>query len=214
VLEALGVKIDLPPEGVARCIDQAGMGFCFAPAFHPAFRYAGAPRRELGTPTIFNFLGPLTNPAGARRQAMGVSDARMLHKMVETLGRLGSERVLAFHGDHGLDELAISGPSRIVELVDGDVREWTLDPRDLGIDESTLDDVAGGTPDENATAIRAVLNGEKGPRRDIVALNAAAGLVAAGRAGDVKDALSLAREAIDSGAGNGALEQLIEVSNA
>ncbi len=214
VLEALGVKIDLPPEGVARCIDEAGMGFCFAPLFHPAMRHAGAPRRELGVATIFNFLGPLTNPAGATRQAMGVSDARMLHKMVETLERLGSERVLAFHGDHGLDELATSGPSRVVELVDGTVREWTLDPRELGLAASPLEAVRGGTPDENADAIRAVLEGEMGARRDIVLLNAAAGLVAAGRAGDLPEGLGLASEAVDSGAAAQAMERLVRISTA
>ncbi|HEX2196094.1 MAG TPA: anthranilate phosphoribosyltransferase, partial [Actinomycetota bacterium] len=133
VLEALGVKIDLDPDGVAACIARAGIGFCFAPVFHPAMRHAGAPRRELGVPTIFNFLGPLTNPAGATRQALGVSDPRMVEKMVHTLGRHGSKHVLAFHGDQGLDELATSGPSQVYELVDGDVRRWSIDPQELGL---------------------------------------------------------------------------------
>ncbi|HEX2296479.1 MAG TPA: anthranilate phosphoribosyltransferase [Actinomycetota bacterium] len=212
VLEALGVKIDLPPEGVAACIEEAGIGFCFAPVFHPAMRHAGAPRRELGVPTIFNFLGPLTNPAGATRQALGVSDPKMIEPMVHTLGRLGSKHVLAFHGDRGLDELSTSGPSRVYELVDGEVREWTIDPAELGLEVSPLDAVAGGTAEENAATIRAVLGGEPGPRRDIVLLNAAAGLVAAGLAGEMAGGLRLAAEAVDSGEAAARLDRLVDVS--
>jgi anthranilate phosphoribosyltransferase len=212
VLEALGVKIDLDPTGVARCIEAAGIGFCFAPVFHPAMRHAAGPRRELGVATIFNFLGPLTNPAGATRQALGVSDPTMIDKMVETLGRLGSRHVMAFHGEGGLDELATSGPSTVVELVDGDVRRWTFEPADHGIARASLDDVVGGSPQQNAAAIRSVLDGETGPRRDIVVLNAAAGLFAADLAGDMDEALALAGEAIDRGAARGALDKMIEVS--
>jgi anthranilate phosphoribosyltransferase len=213
VLEALGVKIDLPPEGVARCIEEAGIGFCFAPVFHPAMRHVGAPRRELGVATIFNFLGPLTNPAGATRQALGVSDPRMVDKMVETLGRLGSEHVVAFHGDEGLDELATSGPSQVVELVDGAVRRWTFDPADHGIESASLDQVAGGSPEENAESIRAVLDGSPGPRRDIVVVNAAAGLVAAGLSSDMEEGLGHAGEAVDSGRARTALDAMVEASN-
>jgi len=212
VLEALGVAIDLPPEGVAACIDKASIGFCFAPVFHPAMRHAGTPRRELGVPTIFNFLGPLTNPAGATRQALGVADPRMIDKMVSTLGRLGSTRVLAFHGHQGLDELATSGASEVVELRDGTLHRWTIDPAELGLEHAELEDVSGGTADENAAHIRGVLAGEGGPRRDIVLLNAAAGLVAAGLAGEMADGLERAARAVDSGDAAGSLELLIETS--
>ena len=213
VLEALGVRIDLPPEGVGRCIEEAGIGFCFAPVFHPAMRHAGATRRELGVATIFNFLGPLTNPAGARRQALGVSDPAMLDKMVNALDHLGSEHVVAFHGSDGLDELATAGPSRVLELVDGDTKEWTLDPAELGLPAARLSDVAGGSAEENAAYIRGVLDGEKGPRRDIVLLNAAAGLLAAGRAADISKGLEVAAEAVDSGGAARSLDLLVSVSN-
>ncbi len=214
VLEALGVKIDLEPEAVERCIEEAGIGFCFAPIFHPAMRHAAAPRRELGVGTIFNFLGPLTNPAGARRQALGVSDPSMLDKMVSALERLGSEHVVAFHGHQGLDELSTSGPSRVVELVGGETREWVLDPRELGLPSAGLEDIAGGSAQENADLVRRLLSGEQGARRDIVVLNAAAGLLAAGRARDIEQGLTLAADAIDSGASERALDALVAASNA
>lgn len=214
VLEALGVRIDLPPDAVATCIEQSGIGFCFAPVFHPAMRHAAVPRRELGVATIFNFLGPLTNPAGATRQALGVSDPRMVDIMVETLGRLGSTKVLAFHGAGGLDELSTAGPSYVVELDHGETTRWTIDPDELGIAPAPLDDIAGGTGDENAAMIRGVLDGVAGPRRDVVVLNAAAGLVAADVARDIHDGLGLAAEAIDSGRAGAALDRLVEVSSA
>ncbi|MDQ4095914.1 MAG: anthranilate phosphoribosyltransferase [Actinomycetota bacterium] len=214
VLETLGVRLDLDPERVAACIREAGMGFCFAPLFHPAMRHAALPRRELGVATVFNFLGPLTNPAGARRQALGVSDPKMLDHMVETLRRLGSDHVVAFHGDEGLDELSLSGPSRVVELVDGETRHLEVDPVDLGLERAPLEAVRGGSCDDNAAAIRRVLDGERGPRRDIVVLNAAAGLVAAGQSGDLADGVERAGHAIDSGAAAAALDRLVEVSNA
>jgi anthranilate phosphoribosyltransferase len=212
VLEALGVAIDLPPEGVARCIEEAGIGFCFAPVFHPAMRHAAGPRRELGVATIFNFLGPLTNPAGATAQALGVADPKMVDVMVESLGRLGSKHVVAFHGHGGLDELALTGPSEIVELNNGEINRWLLDPAELGLTPAGLDAVAGGSPDDNAATVRAVLAGEIGPRRDMVMLNAAAGLVAAGRADDIRAAMSSAAEAIDSAAAGDALDNLIRTS--
>jgi anthranilate phosphoribosyltransferase len=211
VLEALGVRIDLPPEGVEACIEEAGIGFCFAPVFHPAMRHAAVPRRELGIATIFNFLGPLTNPAGATMQSLGVSDPRMLERMVETLARLGSKRVLAFHGHGGLDELATSGPSRVLELADGAKSTWTVDPAELGLEPAAIEAVSGGSPQDNAEHVRAVLAGAPGPRRDIVLLNAAAGLVAGGRAVDMAAGLAAAATAIDSGAAAGSLERLIEV---
>ena len=212
VLEALGVRIDLPPDGVAACIETAGIGFCFAPVFHPAMRHAAGPRKELGVATIFNFLGPLTNPAGATRQALGVADPRMVDLMVETLGRLGSDHVVAFHGADGLDELSISGPSAIVELKHGATERWSLDPGALGIAPAPVEALAGGTADENAGAVRAVLDGELGPKRDVVALNAAAGFLAAGLVQNIADGLSLANETIDSGGGATALDRLVKTS--
>jgi len=212
VLEALGVRIDLPPPGVATCISDVGIGFCFAPVFHPAMRHAASPRRELGVGTVFNFLGPLTNPAGATRQALGVADPSMVEIMVEALRGLGSEHVVAFHGDKGVDELTTSGPSQIVELAEGAIRRWTLDPADLGLEPAGLDAVAGGAAADNAASIRDVLAGKPGPRRDIVLLNAAAGLVASGRATDMSKGLDLAAEAVDSSAAGTTLDRLIEVS--
>ena len=214
VLEALGVRIDLPPAGVEECIAEAGIGFCFAPVFHPAMRHTASTRRELGIATVFNFLGPLTNPAGARFQALGVADPRMLELMVEALGRLGSKRVIAFHGHGGLDELATSGPSAVVELVGGEIRRWTLDPGDFGLGPAPLDAISGGSADENAAAVRGVLGGETGARRDIVVLNAAAGLVAAGHATEMTSGMTRAAEAIDSGGATAALERLVRASNA
>ena len=212
-MEALGVKLDLTPDRVAACIEVAGIGFCFAPMFHPAMRHAGATRRELGIATVFNFLGPLTNPAGATRQALGVSDPKMLPRMVETLGRLGSRHVLGFHGHQGLDELATSGPSHVLELKDGVTREWTIDPIELGLEPASLEAIAGGDADENAAAIRSVVAGEKGPKRDVVVLNAAAGLVAAGRVEDIGAGLVTAADAIDSGEASRVLDLMVAASN-
>lgn len=214
VLEALGVTIDLSPEAVALCIEEAGMGFCFAPLFHPAMRHAAGPRRELGVATIFNFLGPLTNPAGATSQALGVADVRMLDLMVEALGRLGSHHVVAFHGHGGLDELALSGPSQVVELNRGAIRRWVLDPSEFGLAAAGVEAIQGGTAEENAAAIRSVLAGNPGPRRDIVVLNAAAGLLAAGIAGDIRSGMDRAAGAIDSGAAAAALAQLVQIAGA
>lgn len=213
VLEALGVRIELAPPEVAACIETAGIGFCFAPVFHPAMRHAGPPRKELGVATIFNFLGPLSNPAGATRQALGVSDPRMVEPMVTALGRLGSRRVLAFHGDQGLDELSISGSSSVFELDEGTTKRWTIDPADFDIAPAPLAAVAGGEAPANAAAIRSVFDGERGAKRDIVVLNAAAGLIAAGRAPDMARAVELAAEAIDSGGATRSLDALIEASN-
>jgi anthranilate phosphoribosyltransferase len=212
VLEALGVVIDLPPNGVRRCIEEAGIGFCFAPVFHPAMRHAAGPRRELGVATIFNFLGPLTNPAGATRQALGVADPRMVDLMVESLGRLGSTHVVAFHGHGGIDELALSGPSEVVELKGGEIGRRLLDPADLGLASASLEAIGGGSVEDNAATVRAVLGGESGARRDIVVLNAAAGLVAAGLADDIAAGMARAAESIDSGAAARALDDLIRTS--
>jgi anthranilate phosphoribosyltransferase len=198
VLEQLGVKIDLAPEGVARCIDDAGIGFLFAPIFHPSFRFAAVPRRELGVRTVFNVLGPLCNPAGARYQSLGVADGAMAVRMAEVLIRLGVERAIVFHSEDGMDELSVSSPSHVIEI-DGRRREYELDPAELGIKRAPVDAVRGGGPEENARLAREVLGGAKGPRRDVVLLNAAAALRAAGVARDWKDGMGTAAEAIDSG---------------
>jgi anthranilate phosphoribosyltransferase len=211
VLEQLGVKIDLGPEGVARCIDEAGIGFLFAPVFHPSFRFAGVPRRELGLRTVFNVLGPLCNPAGAKYQALGVADASMAGKMADVLLRLGVERAIVFHAGDGMDELSVSSPSVVIEI-DGTRKEYELDPAELGLARAPVDTMRGGGPEENARIARQVLQGEKGPRRDVVLLNAAAALRAAGLAGSWKDGLGIAAEAIDSGRAGDVLQRWAKIS--
>ncbi len=213
LLEALGVAIDLGPVGVARCVQDAGMGFCFAPRFHAAMRYAVPARRELGIPTVFNILGPLANPARVRRQVTGVADPSMAERMAQVLRANGTERALVVHGHDGLDELTTTTTSTVHELRDGDIRIYVVDPRPLGLGPATLDDLRGGDAAVNADLARRVLDGDAGPRRDIVILNAAAGLVANGRAEDLTAGLDIAREAIDSGAARAALDRLVVVSN-
>jgi anthranilate phosphoribosyltransferase len=211
VLEQLGVKIDLGPEGVARCIDQAGIGFLFAPVFHPSFRFAGATRRELGLRTVFNVLGPLCNPAGAKYQALGVADASMAGKMADVLQRLGVERAIVFHAADGMDELSVASPSFVIE-VDGQRNEYELDPAELGLARAPVESMRGGGPEENARLAREVLGGAKGPRRDVVLLNAAAALRASGLARDWKEGLGLAAEAIDSERAGEVLERWARIS--
>jgi anthranilate phosphoribosyltransferase len=213
VLEQLGVKIDLPPEGVARCIEGAGIGFLFAPIFHPSFRFAGVPRRELGVRTVFNVLGPLCNPAGARYQALGVADGALAGKMADVLLRLGVERAIVFHSEDGMDELSLSAPSHVIEI-DGARREYQLDVSELGLNKAALVEVRGGGPEENARIAREVLGGAKGPRRDVVLLNASAALRAAGIAKDWKDGLGIAAEAIDSGRAGDVLQRWAKISQA
>jgi anthranilate phosphoribosyltransferase len=213
VLEALGVRIDCGPEEVARCVAEAGMGFCFAPRFHPAMRHAGPTRRELGIPTVFNFLGPLANPAGVRRMMIGVADPRMAERMVGVLAARGCERALVVHGDDGLDELTLATTSHVVELRDGAVRSYAVDPGVLGLAPASGDAVVGGDPAVNAELSRRVLAGEPGPHRDIVTLNAAAGLVAAGLVDDLPAGLEAARASIDGGEAAAALDRLVSVSN-
>jgi anthranilate phosphoribosyltransferase len=198
VLEALGVRIDLAPDAVAGCVADVGIGFLFAPRFHPSFRFAGVPRRELGVRTVFNVLGPLCNPAAAGRRALGVADAALAARMAEVLVRLGVRRALVFHGD-GLDELSTAGPSLVIELLDGERRQYQLDPAELGLPPATAADFLGGDPAHNARIARAVLSGERGPRRDVVLLNASAALRAAGLAADWREGIGLAAEAIDQG---------------
>ena len=211
VLEQLGVKIDLPPEGVTRCIDEAGIGFLFAPLFHPSFRFAGVPRRELGLRTVFNMLGPLCNPAGARYQALGVADGTVAGKMADVLIRLGVERAIVFHAGDGMDELSVSGPSHVIEI-DGRRKEYELDPSELGLAHAPADAMRGGAPAENARIARDVLDGARGPRRDVVLLNTAAALRAAGLANDWKEGLQAGAEAIDSGRAGDLLQRWATIS--
>ncbi len=217
VLEALGVAIEIGPEGVARCVSDAGMGFCFAQRFHPAMRFVGPVRKELGVPTVFNFLGPLTNPARTRHQLVGVSDAAMAPIMAGVLGATGSRHAMIVHADDGLDELSVTAPSSVLEIRgDGagefEVRDWRIDPAALGFAPATMDDLRGGDAAYNARIIRTVLGGEQGARRDIGILNAAAALVVAGRVDDLESGLGVAAESIDSGRALGVLDALVTTS--
>lgn len=212
VLEALGVDITLGADGVRRCIDAAGMGFCFAPTFHPAMRHAGPARKELGVRTVFNVLGPLANPGRVRRQALGVGAAPLAPLMIRVLQDLGHERALVFYGEDGLDELTTTGPSRVFQLKDGAVSDYQLDPQTLGLNRSQPSDLKGGTPPENAAILRQVLAGEAGARRDVVLLNAAAAVLAAGRAEEWPAAMDVARESLDSGRAGQVLDRLVQAS--
>jgi anthranilate phosphoribosyltransferase len=212
VLEALGVVIELGPDGVARCIREAGIGFCFAPRFHPALRFVGPPRRELGVPTTFNFLGPLANPAGVKRQAVGVSDPAMAERVVGALAELGAEHALVFYGDDGLDELTTTTTSTILELRSGTVTSRVLDPTSLGLATAERSALAGGDAAGNAQVVHRVLAGQAGPVRDIAALNAAAALVVAGIADDLGDGLQHAFASIDEGRAAAALDALVRTS--
>jgi anthranilate phosphoribosyltransferase len=212
LLEALGVRIDCGPAEVAACVEQAGIGFCFAPRFHPAMRHAGPTRRELGVPTVFNFLGPLANPAGVERLMIGVADPSMAERMVGVLAARGAERAMVVHGGDGLDELTISTTSQVVELRDGAVTTYTIDPTDFGLALAPRETLRGGDPQTNARLGRAVLAGEPGPQRDVVCLNAGAGLVVAGLAADLKEGVEAARASIDGGGAAAALDRLVGVS--
>ncbi len=209
LLEALGVNIDLGPEAVAECIDEVGFGFMFAPRHHAAMANVVPVRRELGVRTIFNFLGPLTNPAGAERQLLGVSDRHYQETIAEALVGLGSARAMVVAADDGVDELSISARTRVIEVADGGTAEWFVEPGELGLSEASLEDVAGGTPEQNAAASRAVLEGESGPRRDLVLLNAGAAIYVGGRAADLAGGIEKAAAAIDSGAAREILDRLI-----
>jgi anthranilate phosphoribosyltransferase len=215
VLEALGVVIDLGPDGVARCVEEAGVGFCFAPRYHPAMRHLGPARKELGVGTTVNFLGPLANPASVRRQAVGVSDPSMAVRMLATLRELGTERALVFHGDDGLDELTTTTTSTVHELLaDGETNTFTVDPHDFGIEPATVDDLAGGDAAANAARVHDVLSGNASPVRDIAVLNAAAALMVAELASDFVGGIERARTAIDDGSATKALDALVRVSQA
>jgi anthranilate phosphoribosyltransferase/anthranilate synthase/phosphoribosyltransferase len=209
VLEALGIRIDLEPEATATLVREEGFGFFFAPLYHPSMRYAAPVRGQLGIPTVFNFLGPLANPAGATRQAVGVSDAGMAEKMIGVLKNLGSEYAFVFYGEDGLDELTTTGPSYIYRLRHGEVTHAEFTPEDFGVERGTLDDLKGGDAETNAAITRGILNGESGPTRDIAVINAAPALVVAGLAHGFEDAVVRAAEAIDSGAGGRVLDRVI-----
>lgn len=213
LLEALGVVIDLEPEGVVACIEKAGIGFCFAAKFHPAMRHAGVPRRELGVPTAFNFLGPLTNPAGATRQTVGVSDARMAPFMAEALARLGAERAMVFRGDDGLDELTTTTTSAVWDVEGTRVTERVFDPAaEHQIARVEAADLVGADPDTNVKVCLALLDGEPGPVRDAVTVNAAAALFVAGTASSMAEGLDAARSSLDSGRAKQALDRMRDVS--
>jgi anthranilate phosphoribosyltransferase len=214
VLEELGVMIELGPEGVAQCVAEAGVGFCFAPRYNPAMRFLGPARKEIGVPTTFNFLGPLANPARVRRQAVGVSDGAMATRMLGALRSLGTERAMVFYGGDGLDELTTTTTSTVHELTDGALHEYLVDPLDLGIPRSQPADLAGGNTTTNAMMLTAVLAGEKGAHRDLVMLNAAAALVVAGIAPDLAAGVDVAAASLDTGAAERALENLVRVSRA
>ena len=213
VLTALGVRIGIPAEAVTRCIVEAGIGFMMAQTHHAAMRHVGAARTELGTRTIFNLLGPLSNPAGVRRQLLGVFSAAWLTPVADVLRNLGSERVWVVHGSDGLDELTTTGPSRVVELLDGTLREFEVTPEEAGLPRASLADLKGGDPAHNAAALRAVVAGATGPYRDIAVFNAAATLVVSGTAADLREGAVLAAQALDSGAVGATLSRLVDVSN-
>jgi anthranilate phosphoribosyltransferase len=213
VLEALGVKIDASPELIAACINEAGVGFMFAPMFHPAMKYVQPIRKALGFRTVFNSLGPLANPAGARAQVLGVADAALMDMMIESLNLLGARYAMVVHSQ-GLDEISILGPTQIVELKDGAISRRELDPRTLGIAPAQVEDIQAEDAAHSARILRAILSGEdQGPRRDIVLLNAAGAIIAGGLAGDFEAALALARTSVNSGTAQSALEKMIEISN-
>lgn len=212
VLEALGATLENTPEQVAACIREAGFGFMFAPAHHGATRYVIPVRRELAVRTIFNFLGPLTNPAGATRQLIGVSDPRMVETMAQALSRLGATRALVVSSEDGLDELSTSAPTRVVEVNGEEIERYSVDPAGCGLAEVPPEAIPGGDPQENARITRAILDGEAGPARDIAVLNAGAAIYAGGKADSVAHGVQVAQDAIDSGAATRTLERYLELS--
>jgi anthranilate phosphoribosyltransferase len=209
VLECLGVKIDLDARQMARCLREVGIGFLFAPQFHPAMKYAAAPRREVGIWTVFNILGPLTNPTGARYQVIGVANPALTYKLAHALQLLGCEHALVVHGEDGLDEMSIGERTIVCEVYRGSFRTYFVTPEELGLSRASLEGVRGGSVEDNAEMLRAVLRGEPGPRRSIVLLNAAAALVAGNRAGDLLEGIQMAARSIDSGAALRKLEELV-----
>lgn len=213
VLEELGVAVELSPAGVLQCVQQAGMGFCLAATFHSAFRYAAPSRREIGIPTVFNLLGPMANPGRVRRQVIGVANPADAQRIIASLRIHGTTKAWVVHGN-GLDELSTIGPSTVLALDRGEVSTFTVDPRALGLAQATTEQLVGGNPEHNAQVVRRVLGGEAGPHRDIVLLNAAAGLVVAERVSEIGEGLCVAAAAIDDGSAAQTLERLIHVSQA
>ena len=214
VLEAAGVRLDLPPERIARCIDEAGVGFLFAPAHHGAMRHAIGPRREMAVRTIFNVLGPLTNPAGALRQVIGVFTRELVEPLARVLGALGSEHVMVVHSEDGLDELSLGAPTHVAELRDGAVRCHTLDAGALGFTPAAVESIAVDSPQASLAVIRSVLAGDPGPAADVTILNAAAAVYVSGIASSLEDGIGRARESIASGRAAGVLDRLVAISNA
>ena len=212
VLEALGVKIELTPEEVAQCIDQAGMGFMLAQAFHPSMRYAAPVRREIGIRTIFNILGPLTNPARAQCMLLGVAFPQLGGLMAQALSLLDIRHALVVHGEDGMDELTLSGVTTVWEVKDGVVNNWTIDVADTGLSRAATDDLKGGSAEENAAAMRRLFQGEGGPLRDAVLLNSGAALLAADQVGNLGDGIERAAQAIDGGEALARVDRLVEVS--
>ncbi|MCI0794046.1 MAG: anthranilate phosphoribosyltransferase [Chloroflexi bacterium] len=212
VLEALGVKIELPPEDVARCINEAGLGFMFAPAFHPAMRHAAPVRREIGIRTVFNILGPLTNPAGAQSQLLGVALAELGEKMAQVLLLLGAHHALIVHGEGGLDEISLAGDTSVWEVKGGAVKNWTLRVDDTGLPKTSIDAIRGGTKEENADTMRRVLAGETGAVRDVVLVNSAGVLLAGELVDDIRQGVQRSAELIDNGSALGKLDHLVELS--
>jgi anthranilate phosphoribosyltransferase len=213
VLEALGFTLEQEPARIEQSIDDLGFGFLFAPAHHPAMRHAAAVRKELATRTVFNVLGPLTNPAGARAQVVGVYSEQLVRTIAEVLAHLGARRAFVVHGAGGIDELSPVGPNLVAEVVDGTVHERQVDPEaELGLPRCSVDELRGGTPAENAAAVREVFEGADGGRRSAILLNAAGAIAAAGHAADLREGLAVAREAVDSGAAAERLEQLVAFS--
>jgi anthranilate phosphoribosyltransferase len=214
VLEALGVKIDLQPDRVEKCLFETGFGFLFAPLFHPAMKYAIGPRRDMGIRTIFNILGPITNPAGAKRQILGVFTGKLTDTLAQVLGNLGAVDAIVVHGEDGLDEVSLSGKTKVSRFRDEKVENFQIEPEDFGIWRSDIDSIRGGNKEENAAITLAVLHGEKGPKRDIILMNSAVALIAAGKSTDFKTAFSMAAASIDSGMALKKLEEVKRVSNA
>ncbi len=212
VLDALGVKIDLGAQEVERCLEEVGIGFMFAPVFHPAMKYASPHRREIGIRTVFNILGPLTNPAGAEAQLLGVADGALTMQMAEVLSLLGCHHALVVHGEDGLDEITLGAQTTVCELKEDEITRYLIDPEEFGFRRVSMASLRGGPPQESAAIIRRVLSGETGPHRDIVLLNAAAALVAGGKAENLEQGIQIAAQAIDSGKASEKLEKLIALS--
>jgi anthranilate phosphoribosyltransferase len=212
VLEALGVRIDLDPDAVARCIEQAGFGFMFAPAHHGATRFVIPVRKELAVRTIFNFLGPLTNPAGATRQVIGVSDAAFLDTIAGALARLGAEKALVVSSADGLDEMSTSGTTRVVEVDGPELHSYEVSPEDVGLPRARPEDLAGGTPDRNAETTRRIFEGERGPQRDLAALNAGAAIYVSGRVDSLEEGVRAAEAVLDDGRAAATLDRLVEMT--